>query len=111
MENNIINNKNRFPKDNIKKQPDKKNVNNKKSKINKDNKSLINEFIKKETEKENKIKYDNLDTRKVIFNNIFKKKSIEKKQTNNSSKLPVLSDDIQIIQGVWTDTIIPTLTV
>ena len=99
MENNINNNKNKYPQDNIKKQPDKKNIskknlNNKKSKINKDNKNLINEFIKKEEEKEHKIKYDNLDTGKVIFNNIFKKKTIEKKQTNNSLKLPVLSDDI-----------------
>ena len=99
MENNIINNKNKFPQDNIKKQPDKKiiskkNLNDKKIKINKDNKNMIKEFIKKEEEKENKIKYDNLDTGKVVFNNIFKKKSIEKKQTYNSLKLPVLSDDI-----------------
>ena len=101
MENNINNNnnnKNKFPHDNIKRQPEKnkiskKNINIKKNKTNKDNKILINDFIKKEEEKEHKIKYENIDTGKVIFNNIFKKKSIEKKQNNIDFKQPTISDE------------------
>ena len=93
-DNNINNNKNKFPQDNIKKQvhklPDSKKAFNKKGEK-EDNKYLILEITKKEKEK--KLKNDNLDTGKIIFNNIFKKEALETKIDKENSK-PSISDNI-----------------
>ena len=93
----IFNTKNKVPQDNIKKQfnkfPAPKKTFNNKININDDNKNRTFDHIKKENEKENKLKNDYLDTGKVIFNNNFKKGVSEKKHDTGNLKA-IISDDI-----------------
>ena len=100
-EKNIINNnKIKFPQDNIKKQlhkyqPSNKTFNNKIN-IN-ENTNFLMDYPKKENEKDNKIKNDNLNTGKVVFNNKVKKGEIEKKPDNRSSKAAISNDTLENI--------------
>jgi len=101
-ENNIINNHNKLksPQDTIKKNLHKRTVStksynnikniNRNNLFGKNNNNNI-EYIQKDDKKENKFK--SLDTGKLIFNNIVRKKSQENKQLQNISK-SIMSDDL-----------------
>ena len=81
----------KIPQDNLKKKFDNFSISKKSFNNKKNNKNIFEEYLKKD--KENKFKTDSLDTGKVIFNNIFKKNSLDSKSLGGNLK-PIISDEI-----------------